>query len=150
MGYLVFVQQTELGLDVASVARNAQSHWKARIGLIADAAELDPLAPRLQLDCPSRGLTGRFALRVRRATPADLERARDAEARGRAAGMSDLAARCPTVWEVEPAPGTSEAASHLLAAALALTALGPVLPADGATLFGVRGAVQRADLAQKE
>jgi hypothetical protein len=149
VGYLVFVQRSDPGVDIAGIAKNAQQHWKARVGLVANADRLDPLAPLLQLDCPARGLSGRFHVRARPTTAADLERARAAEAAGRAAGMSDLCARCPTVWEVEPEARTGEAASHLFAAALALTALGPVLPADGATLFGVRGAVQRADQAQK-
>ena len=69
--------------------------------------------------------------------------ARDAEARGRAAGMSLLADRCPTIWDVEPSAEDNELARLHLCAILASVALGPVLPDDGSTLFGVRGAMER-------
>ena len=73
--------------------------------------------------------------------------ARDAEARGRAAGMAALAERCGQVWTIESV-GESDAidATYLtLAAICASVALGPVLPPDGSTLFGVRGAIERRD-----
>ena len=51
-----------------------------------------------------RALFGRHELWVSTAPAFEHDRAdaRDAEQRGRAAGMAALAARCPTIWEVEP------------------------------------------------
>jgi hypothetical protein len=59
--------------------------------------------------------------------------------------MSLLASRCPSVWEVHPEAGASEAACLNLCAILAAVALGPTLPPDASTLFGVRGAMQRLE-----
>ena len=58
--------------------------------------------------------------------------------------MSTLAERCPTVWEVSSVGVDSELARLNLCGILASVALGPVLPDDGATLYGVRGAMERA------
>jgi hypothetical protein len=87
-------------------------------------------------------------LRARDVTHDDLEHARGAEARGKAAGMSALAERCPQIWEIgvdeRSAPG--EAALLAMSGICASVALGPVLPPDHATLFGVRGAMERLAL----
>jgi hypothetical protein len=105
---------------------------------------------RVHLACARPAADGHFQIAVRASTAADLEAARKAEQRGRAAGMSALAERCPFLWEIravedaEPAEPAS-AALLLLCAICASVALGPVLPPDGATLFGVRGALERAE-----
>lgn len=135
--FLVFAQQAEPRVDLAGLVRNATRHFRAELEVLE---ERDGTA-RIRLDGSA------FTLRARPRTDADLERARVAEARGRAAGMADLAARCPTLWEVEPEPDSPELRLHLLCAVLASTALGPVLPPDGSTLYGVRGAMERAQKA---
>ncbi len=90
-----------------------------------------------------------FAIRTRPTTPDDRAVAAQAEARGRAFGMAELAGRCPRVWELAPAAplgSTLEMATLTLCAICASVALGPVLPPDHATLFGVRGAIERRNL----
>jgi hypothetical protein len=59
--------------------------------------------------------------------------------------MSQLAERCPSIWELEPADGTPPVAELVVAALLASVALGPILPQDGAGLFGVRTAMERVE-----
>jgi hypothetical protein len=59
--------------------------------------------------------------------------------------MAALARRCASVWQVEPQAPESEAATHNLCAIMASVALGPVLPPDDSTLFGVRGAMERVE-----
>jgi hypothetical protein len=59
--------------------------------------------------------------------------------------MASLAERCPTIWDVEPVGEDSELARLNLCGILAAVALGPVLPDDGSTLYGVRGAMERVE-----
>jgi hypothetical protein len=90
-----------------------------------------------------------FTIRVRGTSADDRASAATAEARGRAHGMSELAARCPSLWELEPTPPLGpkyDLATLTLCAICASVALGPVLPPDHSTLFGVRGAIERRDL----
>ncbi|MBI3205051.1 MAG: hypothetical protein HYZ29_26170 [Myxococcales bacterium] len=135
MPILVFAQAADQVVDLAGLVRSATRHFRLELEVLSASGG----AARVRLSGAS------FTLRARAATATDLERARRAELAGRAAGMSDLAARCATVWEVEPEPGASERALHQLCAIAAATALGPVLPPDDSTLYGVRGAMQRAD-----
>ncbi|MCE7891068.1 MAG: hypothetical protein DYH12_15455 [Sorangiineae bacterium PRO1] len=137
VSFLIFAQAPEPRVDPAALVRNATRHFRADVEILEEGAG----TLRLKLGDAS------FALHARPRSEADLQRARQAETRGRAAGMADLAARCPTVWEVEPEPGTAEGALHRLCAVLAITALGPVLPPDDSTLYGVRGALERAQKA---
>jgi hypothetical protein len=93
-----------------------------------------------------------FELCTRPRTADDLAAAQVAEQRGRAGGMALLAARCDEVWEVSVVPAggpeaTETPAFWLLLALLASVSLGPVLPADGSTLLGVRSARERAERA---
>lgn len=146
MGYRVYVQRDRPSIDVPAISRNARQHFGARVETVPLTDESTPEPTRVSLRLlRSDGVEGVFALTARLATDADWRSAREAEVRGRAAGMGDLAARCRTLWELEPEPGTPESATLTLCAALAVTALGPVLPPDGSTLFGVRGAMQRAE-----
>ncbi len=92
---------------------------------------------------------GTFRIESRARTGDDVFSAEAAEARGRAAGMSQLAARCPVVWSVTGVGLVSGSAELQLSALLASVALGPVLPDDGSTLYGVRGAMERAEAAAK-
>lgn len=154
MSHVAFAQQSQPGIDLARIAENARRHFGAEIEP-APAPEAEAAEPadsgrqraRLRLVDPKRAADGTFWLRARLSRPEDWAAARSAEARGQAAGMADLAARCPSLIEVEPEPGASEAATWVLCAALAITGLGPVMPAGGSTLFGVRGALARADRA---
>jgi hypothetical protein len=59
--------------------------------------------------------------------------------------MSALAERCLTIWEISAESAPSELALLTLCGVLAAAALGPVLPPDESALFGVRGAMERAD-----
>lgn len=135
MFFLVFTQAPEPRVDLAGLVRNATRHFQADVEILEERGN----AVRLRLGDAT------FTLHARMSTDSDRARARLAEQRGRAAGMGDLAARCPTVWEMEPDPGTAEVGLHLLCAVAASTALGPVLPPDDSTLYGVRGAIQRVD-----
>ena len=99
----------------------------------------------VELSSSEHGYDGRFSIQSRRTSEHDLADARDAEQRGQAAGMAALAERCPTIWEVEPLAEDSELARLNLCGILASVALGPVLPDDGSTLFGVRGSMERVE-----
>jgi hypothetical protein len=90
---------------------------------------------------------GEFLIESRAATDDDRFAAEAAEARGKAGGMALLAARCAAVWTLLPQGEASGSAELQLSALLASVALGPVLPADESTLYGVRGAMERAEAA---
>ena len=51
------------------------------------------------------------------------------------------------IWRIEPEGEAPAAITLELAGLLASVALGPVLPPDDSTLFGVRGARERAQKA---
>lgn len=141
MGYLVFSQAQQPSIPVAEASTRAQRLFDSQISSDSppEASDL-----KLRLSCPKRSIHGEFHLRVRATEPADLDQARHAEARGRAAGMATLAARCKYVWYFDE---TDAAADSLLCAILASVALGPVLPPEHDTLFGVRGALERCERA---
>ena len=103
----------------------------------------------IRLVCSRPALHGDFRIASRATTRDDLMSAREAEARGRAGGMAALAEKCKQIWAIERVGAESphEAARLTLAAICASVALGPVLPPDGSTLFGVRGAIERRDQA---
>lgn len=96
------------------------------------------------LRAAARGAQGEFRVSARATTDEDLVRAQAAEAAGRSAGMAALAARCSTVWTLDPEGDVPEWLALELCAVLAFAALGPVLPADGSALLGVRSAQARA------
>jgi hypothetical protein len=143
MIHLVFAQALGPSVDTASLAANAQRYFKATLKSLP-APESASETTRLELEGP-HGVSGTFAIVQRPRTPADLARARIAEERGRAAGMAGLAERCPFVWQVEPEAGVDLTATLMLCAIIASAALGPVLPPDDSTLFGVRGAMERVE-----
>src|SRR5262245_27800772 len=140
MVHRVFTQTAAPGADLAGFERNAQRYFGASLRSVAAPAG----ATKVELTS-KRGVEGSFTLRQRPRSPEDMELARDAEASGRAAGMAALAERCPNVWLVEPEPGTPDAATLLLCAIVASAALGPVLPPDASSLYGVRGAMERRE-----
>ena len=59
--------------------------------------------------------------------------------------MSALAKRCHSLWEIQTLSEDAELATLNLCGILASVALGPVLPDDGATLYGVRGSMERVE-----
>jgi|RhiMethySRZTD1v2_1073278.scaffolds.fasta_scaffold07001_9 hypothetical protein len=140
MIHRVFTQTPTPGADLAAFERNAERFFAASLRSLPA-----PQGANKLLLTSRRGVEGSFTLRQRPRSPEDMELARDAEAAGRAAGMAALAERCQNVWLIEPEPGTPEAATLLLCAIVASAALGPVLPPDAASLYGVRGAMERRE-----
>jgi hypothetical protein len=92
----------------------------------------------------STNLPVRATALLRSATENDYQQAMVAEQLGKAGGMASLARRCPSVWEL-PAGELTPYNSLILCGILAASLLGPVMPHDGSTLFGVRGARERAE-----
>ena len=142
--YLVFAQALAPTVGTESLGRNAERYFKAAIHALPALQHAPAGSARIELSGP-RGVSGSFTIRERPRTPDDLERARIAEQRGRAAGMAGLAERCGSVWSVEPEAGVDLTATLMLCAIIASIALGPVLPPDDSTLFGVRGAMERVE-----
>lgn len=149
MGYFIFAQIDPPAVPVAELLTSARKYFEASIDVLDathDAAEPERfLSARLELSSSRYGYSARFRLSARASNPDDLVRAREAEQRGRAHGMATLAERCATIWRVDPEEPTHEAATLNLCAVLASVALGPVLPPDTSTLFGVRGAMERVE-----
>jgi hypothetical protein len=148
----VFAQTARL--DLAALVRSTQKFFEATVevleerGLAVQAPDARPAEPfaRLRISSARRHYSGIFRVTCRSALAEDWAAAQAAETRGRATGMGTLALRCIAVWDVEgDAEGASEAALLNLCAVLASVALGPVLPADESTLFGVRGAMDRLE-----
>ena len=145
----VFAQTAALRLDLAELQRATRSYFDATLEVLGReqpelrADQRDHV--ELFLDCERYRYSGAFSIRTRQTVESDWADARLAEQNGRAAGMATLAARCPTIWEVDPIGEDSEPARLNLCAILAAVALGPVLPDDHGTLFGVRGAMERVE-----
>lgn len=147
----MFAQAREGGLPLAAVARHAARFFDLDVdfpgapGATPAALPVEPSSAMLALRSRRTGCAGRVSVSSRPAVREDLDRARAAEHRGRAAGMATLAERCPRIWVVEADPGAAPGVVERLLGALASVALGPVLPEDGSTLYGVRGALARAE-----
>ncbi|MEI9952139.1 MAG: hypothetical protein WDO74_24925 [Pseudomonadota bacterium] len=143
----IFAQRDELMLDLPELLRATRSYFDATLDVQArrDHAPDGRDHVEVLLRSEKHGYEGRFSIHTRWASEHDRADARDAEQRGQAAGMATLAERCPTIWEVEPIADDSELARLNLCGILAAVALGPVLPDDGSTLYGVRGAMERVD-----
>jgi len=141
--YIVFSQEPLALPDVERLASQAARFFASKLELL----ETDGSRLRVRLAHQQLLLDDEFVIRVRPALRDDWMEARDAESRGNAAGMSALADKCATVWEIAPAGeiDPSEASYLTLSAICASVALGPVLPPDHSTLFGVRGAIERRD-----
>jgi hypothetical protein len=141
----VFAQRAELSIDLPELMRTTRSYFDASLDILSRVEGADKAGDRVEVELRSaqHGYSGRFSVHSRPTSEHDLADAREAERRGRAAGMSALAERCPTIWEVEPLAEDSELARLNLCGILASVALGPVLPDDGATLYGVRGSMER-------
>lgn len=151
MATRVFSQQPDLVAALPQLLAHARRFFAAELDVLAASA---PDRPRpllaevtLRLESARYPGAGTFKLQSRAPTPADHADAEAAEARGRAGGMAQLAARCQALWVITPEGEISGSAELQLSALLASVALGPVLPADGSTLYGVRGAMERAEKA---
>jgi hypothetical protein len=143
----IFAQRAELLLDLPELLRTARSYFDATLDVQARSEPTPDGRDHVQilLRHDEQGYEGLFSIRTRWASEHDRADARDAEQRGQAAGMSGLAERCATIWDVEPVGEDSELARLNLCGILATVALGPVLPDDGSTLYGVRGAMERVE-----
>jgi hypothetical protein len=145
---LIFAQVVEAVLPLTAFVGQATARFGVTVTVLGEGAGDSGASRRVRLEVAARGAResarGVFVLEARPSTAADVARARDAELRGRAAGMGDLAARCRTVWSLAAESEAPEWLLLELCAVLAFAALGPVLPPDGATLFGVRGAREQA------
>ena len=143
--FLVFSQLPGQVPPFADLAARAARFFASKLELLKQ--EENTFEVLLQ----NHAVDGTFTLVTRAATRDDLVWAREAEIRGRAYGMADLAARCPRVWQLSvsamrsPAATAENSAALTLCAICASVALGPVLPPDHSTLFGVRGAIERRD-----
>ncbi|MCC6213818.1 MAG: hypothetical protein IT376_03045 [Polyangiaceae bacterium] len=156
MDALVFSQAGDGRLPLATIVANATRFFALDVDVLREEG-VDPQGPapeatrcELALRCRRTGRRGRVSVTTRRATIDDRSRAADAERLGRAAGMSSLADRCPRVWAVEAGSDTAAGVVERLLGALASAALGPVLPTDGSTLYGVRGALARAEREERD
>jgi hypothetical protein len=143
----VFTQRADLTIDLVALLGAARRYFEASIDVQSqsDATGLAGALVQVRLYCEKHGYEGVLSIRSRRTTEYDRADAREAEQRGHAAGMATLAERCPTIWDVEPVGLDSELARLNLCGILASVALGPVLPDDGSTLYGVRGAMERVE-----
>jgi hypothetical protein len=137
--YLIFAQRNRAEVDLAGLVGNTRRYFSATVSVISASEG----SVRIRLEHGDE--RAELEIVARLATEADHIRAERAEVRGKAAGMAALARRCSVIWQVQPDPGVSERATLRACALLASVALGPVLPADDSTLFGVRGALARAE-----
>jgi hypothetical protein len=138
----VFAQATELAVPDAACA-NARRVGDLAVTLSGAGAPGSAAA----FEVVAADARGAFLVTPRPVAAPDIDGARHAEradASGRAAGLAELAARCPTIWVVE-SDDAPEWLALAFCAALAFTALGPVLPPEEGTLYGVNSARARAE-----
>jgi hypothetical protein len=149
MSSRVFSQEPDLMAALPKLLAHARRFFAAELEVLEGSPVERPdrsvAALRLRFEGKRLNGSGTFRVVSRESTGDDRFAAEAAEARGNAGGMALLAARCPLVWVVNPEADVSGSAELQLTALLASVALGPVLPADGSTLYGVRGAMERAE-----
>jgi hypothetical protein len=147
----VFSQQDDLVAALPKVLQHARRFFAAEIEVLSASpvarADTSVAEVRLRLSSARYPGSGTFRIDSRDRTDDDIFAAEAAEARGNATNMSLLAARCLAVWSITPEADVTGSAELQLSALLASVALGPVLPADECTLYGVRGAMERAEKA---
>jgi hypothetical protein len=139
--YLVFSQEPVGFGGIDRLVAHAERFFGSKLEMV----ERSSSRMRVRLSSARPLFDAEFTIGEREAKREDVLAAKSAEARGHAAGMSSLAEKCRHVWELEAhdEATSSEAAYLTLAAVCASVALGPVLPPDHSTLFGVRGALER-------
>ena len=139
----VFAQRDELSIDLPALLNATRRFFDATLDVQSRSETGDEV--ELLLKCEKHDYEGRLRIRSRRVLDADLADARIAEERGKAAGMAGLAERCHIIWEVASVGEDSELARLNLCGILASVGLGPVLPDDVSTLYGVRGSMERVE-----
>ena len=147
----VFSQKADLVAALPQLLSHARRFFAAEVDVLSASApeRAEPLLAEVLLHFESARYpaSGRFRLVSRPASDDDRFAAEAAESRGKAGGMALLAARCAAVWSITLEGAATGSAELQLSALLASVALGPVLPADESTLYGVRGAMERAEKA---
>jgi hypothetical protein len=139
---LVFCQSRRSLADIGALVDRAQR--EASITLVVEDTVSAPFGDALRLRATREGRGVRVTVVPRAAVADDLVLVRDVERRTSAAGLGDLAARCPIVLELSAEPDSERALVLEIAALVASVTLGPVLPAERDAIFGVRGARERA------
>jgi hypothetical protein len=151
MATRVFSQQPDLVAALPQLLAHARRFFAAEVDVLSasepDRPDLTEAQVQVRLESARYPGHGTFRIEARRPSSADQAAAQAAELRGKAGGMAQLAARCATVWVVTPEGEVTGTATLQLSALLASVALGPVLPEDEGTLYGVRGAMERAEKA---
>jgi hypothetical protein len=151
MATRVFSQQPDLVAALPQLLAHARRFFAAELEVLAasppERLDRGHALVTLRLESARYPGSGTFQVEARAPTAADQSAAEAAEERGKAGGMAGLAARCAALWVLTPAGEVSGSAELQLSALLASVALGPVLPADESTLYGVRGAMERAEKA---
>jgi len=147
----VFSQQPDLVAALPQLLAHARRFFAAELNVlsasVAERPNVSQAFVTLYLESARYPGNGKFRVESRPTTDADRAAAEAAEVRGKAGGMALLAARCPVLWIITPEGDPSGSAELQLSALLASVALGPVLPSDEDTLYGVRGAMERAERA---
>jgi hypothetical protein len=147
----VFSQQTDLVAALPQLLAHARRFFAAEVDVLScsppERPEPSLAHVTLRLESARYPGSGTFHIEARRPTEADQAAAQAAEVRGKAGGMAQLAARCAALWVITSEGEITGSAELQLSALLASVALGPVLPADESTLYGVRGAMERAEKA---
>ena len=150
----VFSQEPDLIGALPKLMAHARRFFAAEIEVLSasppERAELAEAFVRLRFASARYPASGSFRIDSRATVADDRFAAEAAEARGQAGGMALLAARCPVLWGITLEGEARGTAELQLSALLASVALGPVLPADESTLYGVRGAMERAEKASQE
>jgi hypothetical protein len=146
----VFSQERDLVAALPKLLQHARRFFAAEVEVLSGSpphrSHVEEAEVTLRFESRRYPGTGTFRIVSRETDADDRFAAEAAEARGHAGGMSTLAARCPVIWLLSSTEATGTAELQL-SALLASVALGPVLPADGSTLYGVRGAMERAEKA---
>jgi hypothetical protein len=147
----IFSQQGDLVAALPKVLQHARRFFAAEIEVLSASpvarADTSVAEVRLRLSSARYPGSGTFRIDSRGRTDDDVFAAEAAEARGNATNMSLLAAQCRAVWSITAEADVTGSAELQLSGLLASVALGPVLPADESTLYGVRGAMERAEKA---
>lgn len=147
----VFSQQPDLVSALPQLLAHARRFFAAEVTVLSASPpeRHDPAQAHVTLRLESARYPGHGTFRIEARPNRDADRAvaESAERRGKAGGMAQLAARCGSVWVVTAEGATAGSAELQLSALLASVALGPVLPSDESTLYGVRGAMERAEKA---
>lgn len=151
MATRVFSQEPDLVAALPRLLAHARRFFALELEVLSASAPDRPdhtvAEVMLRLESGRYAGSGTFRVESRPTTADDRFAAEAAEARGNAGGMSLLAARCPQLWSLLPQGEVQGSAELQLSALLASVALGPVLPEDESTLYGVRGAMERAERA---